>query len=176
MPLKSLAVTKYPQLVKKTQLGCFSFNEHLRYCNTKDQQGCIETDRLSGSYFQIYFHDRHLFQIHHVLLLLLTLHVIPGGEKMKEKKILVTACIAMYKVSWQWTLIILWIIRYHFYLAQEVQAYIQTCNLSPVFSPDRPKEDARKRQNLANVESSDEEYFCEIEARFRQPYYMFDPL
>lgn len=99
-------------------------------------------------------------------------------RRWREKKILVTACIAMYKVSWQWTLIILWIIRYHFYLAQEVQAYIQTCNLSPVFSPDRPKEDARKGKILQmwNHLIYDEEYFCEIGARFRQPYYMFDPL
>lgn len=99
-------------------------------------------------------------------------------EDEGKKKILVTACIAMYKVSWQWTLIILWIIRYHFYLAQEVQAYIQTCNLSPVFSPDRPKEDARKGKILQmwNHLIYDEEYFCEIEARFRQPYYTFDLL
>lgn len=85
MPLKSLAVNKYPQLVKNTQPGCFSFNEHLSYCNTKDRAGCIETDSLSGSYFQIYFHDRHLFQIHHVLLLLLALRVTAGGEKTRGK-------------------------------------------------------------------------------------------
>lgn len=109
MPLKSFAVSKYAQLVTNTQPGCFSFNEHLRYCNTRDQPGCIEADSLSGSYFQIYFHDKHLFQIHHVPLPLSASHVVPGNT------ISATACIDTNKVSWHWTLIILWIISHHFY-------------------------------------------------------------
>lgn len=109
MPLKSFAVSKCTQLITNTWAGCFSFNEHLRYCNTKDQPGCIEADRLSGSCFQIYFHDKHLFQIHHVLLLLSASHVILG-----EKKSL-TACIDTNKVSRPWTLIMFWIISHHFH-------------------------------------------------------------
>lgn len=80
MPLKSFAVSKYTQLLTNTWPSCFSFDEHLRYCNTREQPGCIEADRLSASYFQMYFHDKHLFQIHHVLLLLSTFHVIPGTK------------------------------------------------------------------------------------------------
>lgn len=70
MPLKSFAVSKYTQLVKNTQAGCFAFIEHLRYCNARGLAGCIEADRSSGSCFQMYFPDKHLFHIHHVLLLL----------------------------------------------------------------------------------------------------------
>lgn len=33
----------------------------------QEQNGCIEADSLSGSYFQIHFHDKHLFQTHHAL-------------------------------------------------------------------------------------------------------------
>lgn len=67
MPSKSLAVTECTRLVTNTQPGCFSFNEHLRYSNTGDWLRRIEADSLSGSYFQIYFPDKLLFQIHHVL-------------------------------------------------------------------------------------------------------------
>lgn len=110
MPSKSLPVSKYTQVVTNTQPGCFSFNKHLRYSNATDQPGCIEADRLSGSYFQIYFHDKHLFQTHHVPLRLSASHVIPG------KAISVTACIDTNKASWQWALIILWNIRTRFLL------------------------------------------------------------
>lgn len=107
VPLKSFAVIKYTQLVTNAQPGCFSFYEHLRYCNTRDQPGCIEADRLSGSYFQMYFHDKHLFQIHHVPWLLSASHVPPW------KTISATAQIDTNKVSWQWTLIIIWLISHH---------------------------------------------------------------
>lgn len=100
MPLKSSAVSEYTQVSANTPV-CFSFNEYLRYCNTRERPGCIGDDRLSGSHFQIYFHDKHLFQIHHVLSLLSELHVIPG------KTISVAAGIDTNRVSWWWTLIIL---------------------------------------------------------------------
>lgn len=58
------------------------FNEHFRYCKTGKQAGCIETDKLSGSSFQIYFHDWCLFQMHHVLLPLSASHLL-----VKERKV-----------------------------------------------------------------------------------------
>lgn len=80
--------------------------------NTGDQPGCIKADSLSGSYFQMYFHDKHLFQMHHVWYL----------EKKKKIK-LVTTCIEANKVSWQRTLIIVWIMSRGSHFGKEVGSW-----------------------------------------------------
>lgn len=98
MPLKSFAVSEYTQRCANTPSLVLS-QWISRYCNTRARPGCIEDDSLSGSHFQIYFHDKHLFQIHHVLSLLSGLHVIPG------KTISAAAGTDPNKVSWWWTLI-----------------------------------------------------------------------
>lgn len=63
----------------------------------QERPGCIEADSLSGSYFQIHFHDKHLFQIHHGLSPLSESHAISG------KTTSAAHCID----TWQWALILL---------------------------------------------------------------------
>lgn len=129
-----------------TQVGWFSFNEYLRYCITRERPGCIKADSLSGSYFQLYFHDKHLFQIHHVLMRLSQSHVIP------RKTISAAECI---DTNWLWTLIIL-------YNSNKLWgSWLFLWVRARKFSSHRPlvaTDNAKKRQNGANVGSSELRY------------------
>lgn len=145
MPLKSFAVSKYTKLVLNTQPGWFSFNEYRRCCNTRDQPGCIEADSLSGSYFQIYFHDKHLFQTHHVPSPLSDSRVTPG------ERLSVAAKYRCKTASRQWTLIILYDNNNSRFLSGARKENFETCNLPPALR----RLQCKKGQNRVTTESSE---------------------